>query len=176
MKEIFILCNTPKCLEEISSGRFAYLQTKDIFTCNHAYTFIWTSGKHYNIIIDNEDIDFFVNDSYFMRESKYKRNTDKINFILSPFNEGKKDAFNGQYKGFEFSPVMCGGSSGLQAVLYCGRALDYDRIYFIGYLPIFEEFNSVGMPQDKKAEIDYFFSKYSDEALREGVYLFTKRK
>jgi len=58
--EIYILCNSPQCLNEISSVNYPNLHNKNIFTCNLAYSYFRTSDRHLNIFTDAPAINDFL--------------------------------------------------------------------------------------------------------------------
>lgn len=128
MKEIYLICNSEQALNEISSGRFPDLDKKDLFTCNNAYTFFRTTGRHLNFWTDTEDIIRNV----IMPETLSKDYQKKVDHIYSLFGRELKNG-NTLYRWLKFSPVRKAGSSALNAISYLNMCEKYDVIWLIGY-------------------------------------------
>lgn len=128
MKEIFIICNSPQCLSEISSGKFPGLDQEDLFTSNNAFTFFKTSGKHFNFWIDWQDIFRHVT----MPETLSGGYENKVQHIFSRFN---MKLANGKtmYRQLHYSPVEQAASSALSALAYTAVMGEYDAAWMIGY-------------------------------------------
>lgn len=126
--EIFILCNSRQCLEEISSGRFKKLQAKDLFTCNNAYTFFRTEGNHFNLFTDTIDIVRHT----LMPETLSNGYEKQVHFIYSQY--GTQMACNRSiFPGLNLSPIKTPSSSGLGALAWLNKMRNYDVIWLIGY-------------------------------------------
>ena len=137
LKEIFIICNSEAALAEISSGRFPDLDKKDLFTCNNAFTFFRTTGRHLNFWTDTLDIIRHIE----MPETLSKDYQKKVHHIYS--QSGMKLA-NGNYiyQTLNYSQVKQAGSSALNALAFLSqiKGIDlinqiaqYDVIWLIGY-------------------------------------------
>lgn len=170
-KEIYIICNSPEALKEIASGKHIDLHTKDIFTCNNAFTFFRTSGRHLNFWTDTLEI---------IRQIQFPENLSdgyhtKVKHIYSPY--GLKMANTTllyRDKGLNFSPIQAGASSGLGALAYLAMCSDYDTIYIIGYTlderknPMWEN-----IFKEYEATQNYFFKR--DNLNIQNFYKFQKK-
>lgn len=128
MKTIFIICNSPEALQIIASGLYQDIHTADLFTCNNAYTFFRTSGRHLNFFTDTIDIVRHVK----MPETLSKGYEKKVEFIYSRKGVTMQ---SGQclFPDLKFSPLYQIGSSALNALAYLVATERYNGIHLIGY-------------------------------------------
>lgn len=166
-KEIFILCNSAECLKEISSGKYPDLQTKDLFTCNNAFTFFRTSGKHFNMMVDGNDIYRFTE----RPENLFREYHQKIYFIFSEF-EKPQIIVDHYERDISFSPIKIGCSSAIAALFYLNAVLNYDVIRLIGYTLIEDH---EGTPAEKKNEFQKLYNNYFQEKVSDHVFRFTRK-
>ena len=175
-QEIIIVCNSAEFIAEVSSGRWADFQHRNIFTCNNAYTHFRTSKEHFNIFVDNLDINRF----YFHAEKLTEDYQNHVKFIFSDWDIKRKANSDKQlelYNGLVFSPVSCGGSSAFNALLYLNSEFSYDKIHLIGYT--FDEFSALEKQKsliEKKKSFDIVLSRYDMKKVRPSVYEFSKIK
>ncbi len=125
---IHIICNSPECLSILSSGQFPFLNDKDLFTCNSAYTFFKTRGRHLNFFTDPESI---IRNKY-MPETLTHKYEKKIEFIYSQYGVAMRSN-NMLFQGIRISPVKETGSSALNALAYLAECENYKTIHLIGY-------------------------------------------
>lgn len=128
MKTLYIICNSPRALNAISSGKLKNLDEKDIFTCNNAYTFFKTSGKHYNFWTDVSDIFRHIklpeqlSDNYHLKvKHVYNKN--------AVFLKDGRQLFRNIF----ISPIDILCSSGMGALCFASVCLDYNRLVFVGH-------------------------------------------
>jgi len=135
MSKITILCNSPQCLEEITSGKYNNLVNEDIFTCNLAYTYFRTNARHLNIFTDIEPINNFLDSNHL--EGIFSTHLYfKIEFILHSFQFHKTQLeLNNKKTPYRLikSNVVVNGSSGINALLYLVNNENYDIINLVGY-------------------------------------------
>lgn len=161
MSEIYILCNSNQCLEEITSGRFPELYKADIFTCNQSYSFFRTSGRHLNFMMDTDNIIRYV----LFLEPLHKDYQKKIEFIFSIWNMKQLNG-NLLYRQLKYSPVQFGGSSALCALAHLSVVENYDTIYLVGYT--FDE-------SANKKLWNLILSNYAQQDLRTAVHKFIRK-
>lgn len=128
MKTIYVICNSPEALFVLTSGMLNNLVNSDIFTCNNAYTFFRTSGRHLNFFTDTIDIMRHVK----IPETLSKGYEKSVEFI---YHRKGATAATGLclFPGLKFSPVQGMGSSALNAIAYLVAVEDYEMIQLIGY-------------------------------------------
>ncbi len=136
MTEIFIICNSPQALKEIASGAWSQLPSADLFTCNNAFTFFRTSGKHLNFFTDTLDIFRFMT----MPETLSYNYQKQVKFVFSQFG---MTLANGNLieRDLHYSPVPLGASSALGALAYLNAVEDYSTVYMLGYTIQADEVN-----------------------------------
>lgn len=160
MKTIHILCNSPQCLAEITSGAWPALNKKDLFTCNNAFTFFRTTGVHYTFFTDTIDI---------MRQlimpeqlsDHYDQHVKKI------FSQWAMELKNGNLieRDITYSPINIGASSALGALAFALCCLQYDEAYLIGYT-LDEGHNKIW---------DEILAGHIKEEIRPHVFKFTRK-
>ncbi len=170
MNEIFIICNSSEALLLISSGYFPNLHSKDLFTCNNAFTFFRTFGKHYNFFCDAEDIKRFFR----MPEKLCWDYQKKISFIFSEWDL-KRNGFPLWNPDSIISPVCVPASSGMNALFYLNSLPEkYKTIWLIGYT--FNEWEGIETnPRlaEKKSFLDKLDSCYERNKPYPFVYRYT---
>lgn len=157
-KNLYILCNSNEAMATITSGSFKDLADADIFTCNNAFTFVRTNGKHFNFWTDTRDI---------MRHIEMPENLSldyhtKVQHIYSPFGITMANG-NELYQGLCVSPVKYGCSSAIGALAFAAICLPYDKIVMIGHTldefenPIFKQviFNYLKLPSINTEAMEY---------------------
>jgi hypothetical protein len=161
MKEIFIICNSPQALMEVSSGRLPSLHQEDLFTCNNAFTFFKTSGRHLNFFTDTADIIRHVTMPEVLSGEYHK----KVEHI---FSRCDMKLHNGKtlYHWLRYSPVTKAASSAIGALAYLANMTDYDCVWLVGYT-LDERENSIWN--------DYIDPSFHQENVRPFVYKFDRK-
>lgn len=177
--EIYILCNSPQCLHEISSGRWPDLHKKNLFTCNLAYTFFRTDGRHLNIFTDAEPIKAFLEQHDWPAVyDTWKYN--KVEFIFSAWEIFSKKVKINPHKSckanYQYSPLFVPGSSAINALLHLSQfEKSFNTIYLIGYtINEWQGIKNVKELADKKRALDYLNQKYTRNQLSDWVYRYDK--
>lgn len=176
--EIIILCNSPQCLAEVSAGNWPNLHTKNIFTCNLAYSHFRTTGRHLNIFADAVPIiDFLTNENWQNVYNTYKYMN--IEFILSVWQIGMRlnyiktsEQFNAVIKK---SPVVVPASSAISALFYLNACENFDKIHLVGYT--IKEWEGIEAVKELKNKVDAFndlFKKYQVTRKRDYVYTYSR--
>lgn len=172
MKQIYILCNSPECLKEITSGEYSDLNNSDIFTCNLAYTYFRTNGKHFNIFSDSGPINEFLKHNNWY-DIYGCLNYHDIEFIihctgLSYLDLSNIDKIKGSVK---ISPLICNGSSSINALLYLSTCYNYDKITLIGYtLNEWSGLKNIPELEHKLIELKKLSTKYDIKQVRPYVF------
>lgn len=161
-ESIYIICNSSECLQLITGHnipRISGLHNADLFTCNSAYTFFRTTGRHFNFWTDTVDIIRKVT----MPETLSQDYQKHVEHIFSPFGLYLGNG-NLLYRGLQVSPVKEGCSSALGALAYLAECHQYKQIYLVGYT-LDETTNPVWKgildkyAQDLKCPYFYVFNK-----------------
>ena len=165
--EIIIVCNSHQFVQEISSGRWNDLDTRNLFTCNNAYTHFRTSARHFNMFSDAIDIKRHVE----MPEKLHNGYHSKVEFVYYDFLGLTSEDF----PGLNYSPVVAPASSAIQALWYLGLKEKFDTIYLIGYtMNEWDVMAEEGMRFFTwQEEWKRFFNKYTVTTMKENVYKFT---
>lgn len=177
--EILILCNSAACLNEISSGLWPDLSQRNIFTCNLAYTFFRTEGRHLNIFSDAEPIKaFFEEKNWSAVYAPWRYN--KVEFVFSKWEMETKAIFPNEHQNCPllpvFSPVSVPGSSAINALLYLNACENFDKIYLLGYtINEWEGISHVKELQGKKQALEALLTNYKPEMIRANVWRYEKR-
>lgn len=145
-KRIFVICNSAAALSIICGGDLfddpdilnhgvdrVDLSKEDIFTCNSAYGFFRTEGRHYNMIVDPEDIERRVLYPERLCDG-YEKN---IGFIYSPWDMGFK-TIPKRFPLLRFVTDELACSSGLNAAVHSLR-LGYTCVRMVGYTRAFRD-------------------------------------
>jgi hypothetical protein len=169
--EIIILCNSAACLDEISSGRFVDLHTRNIFTCNDAYAFFRTTGKHFNFVSDMPHVALHANNPGLL---KPWGGYDHIQFIYSAWDI-KRKAVN-VFPGLTYSPIEISASSAINALFYLNAVEKFDSIILVGYtINEWDGMDKFPNLKKKKEAFDVVFKNYSMEQVRKFVYEFSRK-
>lgn len=163
-KEICIICNSPQALEIISNGAFPNLHTKDLFTCNNAFTFFRTEGRHFNFWTDARDIMRHIE----MPEKLSDRYETYVQHIYSPF--GLKMKSGNYLYPLVCSPIEKGCSSALGALAFLNEVYSYNKIWLIGYTLDETENTEVWNP------IDENYTTFIDTSCYPTCYVFEKKR
>jgi hypothetical protein len=130
MSEIFIICNSPEALDLIGILFPTQFSRADLFTCNNAFTFFRTKGKHFNFWTDARDIFKHLE----LTERLSGGYNEHIQHVYSRHGLTMATGnilFND--KVLKLTPHSKGASSALGALAYCATCLNYDRIVLVGY-------------------------------------------
>lgn len=175
--EITILCNSPQCLAEISTGGFGDLSEQNIFTCNMAYTFFRTNKRHLNIFSDSPLIESFFN------TNDWYNNFGVLNydleFIFHLFHcKGITIPKTHEHLKIKTSPDLSNNSSAINALIYLNECENFDTINLVGYtLNEWEGIKGVNGLELKNEALDkvkenYYIHKHPQ---REFIWIY-KRK
>lgn len=179
-KEIIILCNSPQCLAEISSGNWPNLHERDLFTCNLAYSHFRTTGKHYNMFADAIPIqDFLENRNWVQVYHTYKYEN-----ILYVFNrwQWQLEKYEAPKISSEFaanyiaSPIVVPASSAISALFYLNACHLYEKIHLVGYtINEWQGLRAVKELQHKVQAFEDVLKNYEVEQVRPFVYTYSRK-
>jgi hypothetical protein len=178
--EIIILCNSAACLKEVSSGNWPDLHTKNIFTCNLAYTHFRTSARHLNIFSDAPLINKFLNSPDWARTYDTYQYTG-IEFIFNTWDLGvEKNICPSKHEAVKaickYSPVIVPASSAIGALFYLSAVENFDKIHLLGYtINEWEGIEHVKELASKQNAFNEVYKKYEVENPREFVYTYSRR-
>lgn len=176
-KEIFIICNSPAALAEISSGNWPNLPDADLFTCNLAYSHFRTNGKHFNIFSDPLPInDFLSHPNWHEIYNTYQYN--KIKFVINKAMVGKDFEINKSESckaEIDICPVSIPASSAIGALFYTVCTQHYDKIHLIGYtLNEWEGLEAAPELRPKLKAFEWVDLYYKKTSPRPYLFTFTK--
>lgn len=173
--EIFILCNSPECLQLISSGAFPDLQEQNLFTCNNAFTFFRTTATHLNIMVDAVDILRFLA----MPEKLFKDYEQNLGFVISTHDMAcNKSILMDVYPPNKLmvSPIKVGASSAIHALFFLNSCNLFKTIWLVGYtIDEWDGMDKFPNLTAKKMEFEKVYANYKQEMVRPYVYKYTRK-
>jgi hypothetical protein len=174
--EIIIICNSPQCLAEITSGNYPNLANQNIFTCNLAYSYFRTTGQHYNIFTDIPAItDFLYNPNWYGIYSTNPYN--KVIFVINNFTSDKPILLveDGNNRIITEFGIKIPASSGMAALFYLVKNTQFKKITLLGYtLNEWEGIEHNNKLQNKVKMFEFINQNYKVNNPRPFVYEYEK--
>lgn len=178
-KQISILCNSPQCLAEITSGNYPELYKSDLFTCNLAYTHIRTEGRHLNIFSDRAIVHAFLS-AHDWHGTFSTAPYNKVEHIINLATISEQSILHGSLDHIAHrvkeSPLRIPASSAIGALFHSIECEHYDQIRLIGYnLKEWKHISNVKELKAKKEMFDKICDLYNIEEKNGSTYIYTKK-